>query len=162
MAIKRSSKISTSFSASSMTDLVFLLLVFFVLATTLINPINAMHVSVPTSDTNKTKDASSASITIEHGITGVSYKLNNNVECLTLGELDAALEAYYELTMKGSDEVTMNVSFICDKDATSMQEFVDVASKIQEMNLRNREDKPKKFPEGVDKYKLSLATKENK
>ena len=161
MAIKRSSKISTSFSASSMTDLIFLLLVFFVLATTLINPINAMHVSVPTSDTNKTKDASSASITIVHGVVGVSYKLNNNADCATLAELDAALEAYYDGSMRDSDEVTMNVAFICDKDATSMQQFVDVASKIQEMNTRNSEDKPQKFPKGVDKYKLSLTTKEN-
>lgn len=161
MAIKRSSKISTSFSASSMTDLVFLLLVFFVLATTLINPINAMKVSVPTSDTNKTKDASSASITIEQNVLGVSYKLNNNIECATLAELDASLEGYYASSMNDADEVTMSVAFICDKDATTMQQFVDVASKIQEINLRNRESNPTMFPEGVDKYKLSLATKES-
>ena len=44
MAIKRSSKVSTQFSASSMTDLVFLLLIFMVLATTMINPNNAVKI----------------------------------------------------------------------------------------------------------------------
>ena len=38
MAIKRGSKVNQSFSASSMTDLMFLLLLFMIIATTLINP----------------------------------------------------------------------------------------------------------------------------
>lgn len=167
MAIKRSSKISTSFSSSSMTDLVFLLLVFFVLATTLIDPINAMQVSIPTSDTNKTKNTATADIKLVHGDEGVTYKLNNNVECASIDELGAALDGYYNVSMNsdnnmvGSNDVTMNVTFICDKDATSMQQFVDVASKIQLMNAESQKKSPEKFPKGVDKYKLSIATREN-
>jgi len=38
MAIKHGSKVDKSFSASSMTDLMFLLLLFLLIATTLINP----------------------------------------------------------------------------------------------------------------------------
>ncbi|MEE1099124.1 MAG: biopolymer transporter ExbD, partial [Alistipes sp.] len=38
MAIKRGSKVDQSFSSASMTDLMFLLLVFLLMATTLINP----------------------------------------------------------------------------------------------------------------------------
>ena len=38
MAIKRGSKVDNSFSCSSMTDLMFLLLIFMIIATTLINP----------------------------------------------------------------------------------------------------------------------------
>ena len=53
MAIKRSSKIDSSFSSSSMTDLVFLLLVFFILATTLINPNNAVRLTLPSSSSQE-------------------------------------------------------------------------------------------------------------
>ena len=38
MAIKRGSKVDKSFSSASMTDLIFLLLLFMLIATTLINP----------------------------------------------------------------------------------------------------------------------------
>jgi biopolymer transport protein ExbD len=48
MAIKRSSKVDASFSPSSMTDLMFLLLTFFIVLTTLISP-NAIKVLLPQS-----------------------------------------------------------------------------------------------------------------
>ena len=54
MAIKRGSKVNASFSAASMTDLMFLLLVFMLIATTLINP-NALKLTLPTSN-NQIKD----------------------------------------------------------------------------------------------------------
>lgn len=156
MAIKRSSKISSSFSSSSMTDLVFLLLVFFVLATTLINPINALHVTLPTSSSNKTQDTSTASVKIDHIDGVVSYKLNNNVDCATLDELRVSLEEHYAVAMKDRSEVTMNVSLHCDKGKTNMQEFVDVATMFQELNTEYR-----KTPGSTeDKYKMVIATKE--
>ena len=48
MAIKRGSKVEVGFSASSMTDLIFLLLLFMMLSTTLINP-NAVKLTLPKS-----------------------------------------------------------------------------------------------------------------
>ena len=48
MAIKRGSKADSSYGAASMTDLMFLLLIFFMVATTLINT-NAMKILLPKS-----------------------------------------------------------------------------------------------------------------
>lgn len=48
MAIKRGSKVDKSFSSASMTDLIFLLLLFMLIATTLINP-NAIKLILPKS-----------------------------------------------------------------------------------------------------------------
>lgn len=48
MAIKRGSKVDKSFSAASMTDLMFLLLVFLLISTTLVNP-NALRLILPKS-----------------------------------------------------------------------------------------------------------------
>ncbi|MBQ1953001.1 MAG: biopolymer transporter ExbD, partial [Alistipes sp.] len=54
MAIKRGSKVDSSFASSSMTDLMFLLLIFMIIATTLINP-NAVKLMLPKS-ANQLKD----------------------------------------------------------------------------------------------------------
>jgi biopolymer transport protein ExbD len=50
MALRSRSKISASFSMSSMTDLVFLLLIFFMLTSTLVHP-NALKLLLPQSST---------------------------------------------------------------------------------------------------------------
>ena len=54
MAIKRSSKINPNFNMSSMTDIVFLLLLFFMVSSTMINP-NALRLLLPKS-TNQTTE----------------------------------------------------------------------------------------------------------
>ncbi len=48
MALKRRSKVNANFSMSSMTDIVFLLLIFFMITSTLINP-NALKLLLPKS-----------------------------------------------------------------------------------------------------------------
>ena len=60
-----------------MTDLVFLLLVFFVLATTLINPNNAVKLTLPSSSSTM-GDPSSVSISVLQGPAGYSYIFNGN------------------------------------------------------------------------------------
>jgi len=46
MAIRSKNKVNTNFNMSSMTDIVFLLLVFFIIASTLISP-NSLDVELP-------------------------------------------------------------------------------------------------------------------
>ncbi len=54
MAIRRVSKIDSGFSAASMTDMVFLLLMFVLMALTLVNP-NALRLVLPRSTNNITE-----------------------------------------------------------------------------------------------------------
>ncbi|MGE4290011.1 MAG: ExbD/TolR family protein [Salinivirgaceae bacterium] len=78
MAIKRQTKVNASFSMSSMTDIVFLLLVFFMVTSTLIAP-NALKLLLPQSNnqTMATKPITTVSITsdLKYAIEGsfVSY-----------------------------------------------------------------------------------------
>ena len=62
MAIKRSSKVDSSFGASAMTDLMFLLLIFLMVATTLINT-NALKIMLPQSS-NQVSDKPTTTITV--------------------------------------------------------------------------------------------------
>ncbi|MGQ1785757.1 MULTISPECIES: ExbD/TolR family protein [unclassified Saccharicrinis] len=52
MALKRRTKISASFSMSSMTDIVFLLLIFFMITSTMVHP-NAIKLLIPKQATKK-------------------------------------------------------------------------------------------------------------
>ncbi len=62
MAIKRSAKVETSFGSASMTDLMFLLLIFLMVATTLINT-NALKIMLPQSS-NQVSDKPTSTITV--------------------------------------------------------------------------------------------------
>lgn len=65
MALKASNKVNISFSTASMSDLVFLLLIFFVLTSTLIAP-NAIKLLLPQSSTQTAaKPQTTVSITPE-------------------------------------------------------------------------------------------------
>ncbi len=66
MAIKSRNKVSVEFSVASMTDIIFLLLIFFILTSTLISP-NALKVLLPTSSA-KTASKKSISVSITSDI----------------------------------------------------------------------------------------------
>jgi len=63
MAIKSRNKISTTFSMASMSDLVFLLLIFFMLTSTLVSP-NAIKLLLPSSN-SKTMAKQSLTVYID-------------------------------------------------------------------------------------------------
>ena len=65
MAIKRGSKVDKSYSASAMTDLMFLLLIFMLIATTLITPMNALKLDLPKSS-NQMSDKKVTTVSIKH------------------------------------------------------------------------------------------------
>lgn len=102
MAIKRGSKVDKSFSAASMTDLMFLLLIFMLIATTLINP-NALKLLLPKSSNQlKEKPYTSVSVTSD-----LSYYVET--EPVSFSQLESVLQAKLE----GVDDPT--ISLHCDK-----------------------------------------------
>lgn len=64
MAIKRRNKPDAAFSMSSMTDLVFLLLIFFMLTSTLVNP-NALDLLLPKSNNRTNPEKNSVIVSID-------------------------------------------------------------------------------------------------
>jgi len=66
MALRTRNKISASFSMSSMTDIVFLLLIFFIIVSTLISP-NAIKVLLP-SGSSKITDKQTISVSITNDL----------------------------------------------------------------------------------------------
>lgn len=131
MAIKHGSKVDKSFSSSAMTDLMFLLLIFMLIATTLINP-NALKLALPKSS-NQLKDKAITTVSIDRkGSEYIYYVESDRVE--GIDGVKRALRSRLE----GQEQPT--VSLHCDK-----QVAVDEVVKV--MNIAKD-----------DGYKLILAT----
>ncbi len=131
MAIKHGSKVDKSFSASSMTDLMLLLLLFLLIATTLINP-NALKLMLPKSS-NQLKDKAMTTVSIQD--TGHGYRYY--VELQDVGSIEG-VERALSTRLEGQEEPT--VSLHCDKTVA-----VDEVVKVMNIAKDN-------------KYKLILAT----
>jgi biopolymer transport protein ExbD len=111
MALKRNNKITSSFSMSSMSDLVFLLLIFFMITSTLVSP-NALKLLLPKSNSQiAAKPSTSVSITRE----GAYFVETSPV---SIGNLQLLLQD----KMKTVEDPT--ISLHADKDCTMEQVVV--------------------------------------
>ncbi len=134
MAIKRGSKVDKSFSSASMTDLMFLLLLFLLIATTLINP-NALRLMLPKSS-NKLKDKAHTTVSIAETESGYRYYVE-------LEPVDGLRGVESELARRLGESEDATVSLHCDKG-------VAIDEVVQVMNIASK-----------NKYKLILATSPN-
>ena len=146
MAIKRSSKVDSSFSSSSMTDLIFLLLVFFILATTLINPNNAVKLTLPSSSSEE-GDPSLIALSVVGDATspsGYKYYINGDEIYDAVTEVAAVLRTHYAEYEGRPAEEQPYISLRCDEKVT-----VDALVEIIDLTRE-------------EKYKMVLATKEKR
>lgn len=74
MNLRSRNKVDPSFSMSSMTDLVFLLLIFFIIVSTLVSPY-ALPVDLPVSN-NQSKEKQNVSLRIDKDLV---YSVNNKI-----------------------------------------------------------------------------------
>jgi len=74
MDLKGRNKVSATFSMSSMTDLVFLLLIFFIILSTMVSPYT-LPVDLPNSS-NKSKEKQNISVRIDKDLI---YSVNNRI-----------------------------------------------------------------------------------
>ena len=126
MAIKRGSKVDKSFSSSAMTDLMFLLLIFMLIATTLINP-NALKLELPKSS-NQLKDKAITTVSIEQK--GADYIYYVELEKVAgIAGVERALKSRLE----GQEQPT--VSLHCDKKV-AVDEVVKVKNIAKDNGYR--------------------------
>lgn len=96
--IRRTKRANADFNMSSMTDVVFLLLIFFMATSTLINP-NALKLLLPKS-TNQTSNPPAAVVSIDRRLT---FYLNQKVT--PFSQLESRLVAL----LKDSDEPCISI-----------------------------------------------------
>ena len=133
MALHRRTKVTPAFNMSSMTDIIFLLLIFFMITSTLVSP-NALKVNLPQSKKQTTVQGK-ASVTID-SLQHIYASTDGKEEVeVTLDELAA------KLSSQKVDSVDMVVSLYADQ-SVPYKMIVDV------LNVANDND-----------FKMVLATR---
>lgn len=133
MALKRNTKVDAQFSVSSMTDIVFLLLIFFLVTSTLINP-NALKLLLPKS-TGQVNAKATVSVSIKDwGDETYTYHINGDKEPTEFKDVEDEL-----IGLLSSEE---DPTFSIYSDQT-----VPVGEVVQVMNIAKR-----------NHYKVILAT----
>ena len=133
MALRRTTKADPNIAMSSMTDIVFLLLIFFLVTSTLVNP-NALKLLLPKSTGQvSAKDTVSVSIK-DWGDDSYSYHINGNQQPVNLEEVEDEL---VEL-LQSEEDPTFSIY---------SDESVPIKEIVQVMNIAKR-----------NHYKVILAT----
>ena len=133
MAFKRTTKVNSEMSMSSMTDLVFLLLIFFLVTSTLVNP-NALKLLLPKS-TGQVSAKPTVSVSIKDwGGETYTYHLNGDETPVQFSDLEDGLVGLLQ------EEVDPTFSIYSD-------ESVPIKEVVSIMNIAKR-----------NHYKVILAT----
>ena len=123
MALKRRNRVEAMFAMSSMTDLIFLLLLFFVMASTMSSP-NDIKINLPTSRANTATKQVVAKVSIDN--LGNYYVALGRQTPVTIAAED--LEAY--LTMIQQQDSTMYIALHADQDISyrNVVHVLDIAN----------------------------------
>ena len=123
MALKRRNRVEATFAMSSMTDLIFLLLLFFVMASTMSSP-NDIKINLPTSRANSATKQAVAKVTIDN--LGNYYVALGRQMPVAIAEEN--LEAY--LTTIQQQDSTMYVALHADQDISyrNVVHVLDIAN----------------------------------
>ena len=133
MAFKRTTRVDSAFSMSSMTDIVFLLLIFFLVTSTLINP-NALKLLLPKS-TGQVSAKPTVSVSIKDWGKGrYTYHINGNEIAEGLDSVEDDLIGL----LQNQDDPTFSIY---------SDESVPIGEIVQVMNIAKR-----------NHYKVILAT----
>lgn len=134
MAIKRTTKVDAGFSMSSMTDIVFLLLIFFLVTSTLINP-NALKLLLPKS-TGQVSAKATVSVSIKHyrDTDTFSYHINGDQNPIPFSQIEDNLI----VLLQNEEDPTFSIF---------ADETVPIREVVQVMNIAKR-----------NHYKVIMAT----
>lgn len=127
MSLKRKTKISPTFSMASMTDIIFLLLIFFMITSTMISP-NAIKVLLPQGNKQTTAKTISR-VVIDKDLNIYAATGNDKEKKVTLEELPAVLgEAV-------NDTTDLYVSLYAD-ESVPYKNIVEVLNIANENNFK--------------------------
>ena len=134
MSLKRITKVEPSFSMASMTDIVFLLLIFFLITSTLVNP-NALKLLLPKSS-NQVTAKPMVSVSIKHypALNRFTYHIDGSQQPVSFSEIEPTVQQ----KLHDADDPT--ISLHVDKS-------VPMEQVVQVMNIAKRNN-----------YKIILAT----
>lgn len=128
MAKRKRSKVSANFNMSSLTDIIFLLLIFFMLTSSVVSP-HAINLKLPSS-TRKPAKSTAQPLRIEADAAG---RINFNGSFLSEEELPAALGAAIQADGRSPEEITAILSI---HEAANAQLLVNLVEELNKKGLK--------------------------
>lgn len=122
MGLKKKSKVTTEFSSASMTDMIFLLLIFFMLTSGIVAP-NALNLKLPGSSRSKVQIDSK---TDDVGISK-SGNFYLNGKRITQSDLEGALE---KKANRSSDQLDITISPEAGTAVKHVAFIMDIAMRL--------------------------------
>ena len=141
--IELQNKRKVDFNSSSMSDLVFLLLIFFMITSTLVSP-NAINLTLPTSDSSRQSPSKNVEIYIDEQNNYYVNPEGKNALPIPIDEVLPALQAAVAMDNSGQNSIILRA----DKSVhiEYVVKLMDVVNKLNEERAEN------------DRYKIVLAT----
>ncbi len=124
MGLKKRNKVSAEFSMSSLTDIIFLLLIFFMLTSSIVSP-NALNLKLPSSS-SKTVAPPTISISIERG-----GKFYYGTKRASLSEIKGKLRSEVR---KASNPKDVTVTINAEKSA-EIEHVVSIMDLALQLNI---------------------------
>ncbi|MCF8296794.1 MAG: biopolymer transporter ExbD [Saprospiraceae bacterium] len=124
MAIKTRNKRSAEFNTSSMSDLVFLLLIFFMLLSTLISP-NAINLNLPKSSSTIAPVQAKVAVSIDEQY---QFAVDN------IPVLSEDLYGVLNQKLAGQTEASVDLSVSFDVPIQYIVDVIDAVNKINKLN----------------------------
>ncbi|MDO4190552.1 MAG: biopolymer transporter ExbD [Bacteroidales bacterium] len=128
MALKQRNKVDASFSMSSMTDIIFLLLLFFMIASTMSSP-NDMRIKLPQSKTKTSTKAHVVRLSIDQEGQYAIADQNETPRNILFEDLEAELQAVY------AQDTAVFVALHADENVP-YKEVVKVLDVVNENKLK--------------------------
>lgn len=143
MAIKSRNKVDVTFNSSSMSDLVFLLLIFFMLTSTMVSP-NAINLVLPKSNSDKQLVSKNIEVYINEDLLYFVNPEGSNAQPIPYEELLPALQAAAEQDNSDAKSIILRA----DK-SVPVENVVALMDVLNQLNEAYPED---------NRYKMVLAT----
>ncbi len=124
MALKKRNKISAEFSMSSLTDIIFLLLIFFMLTSTLVSQ-NALNLKLPSSS-SKAVAPQSIAVSIEK-----QGRFYYNGKRMNLSEVESNLRNAVRSTQSNRDKITISIVSERGTPIEYVVQVMDMANRLK-------------------------------
>lgn len=122
MALKKRNKISAEFSMSSLTDIIFLLLIFFMLTSTLVSQ-NALNLKLPSS-TSKTVAPQSMAVSIER-----NGRFYFNGQRMNLADIERSIRGNIQGT-SNAEKTTISIVAEVGTAIENVVQVMDMANRL--------------------------------
>ena len=127
MALKKKSKLSADFNMSALTDIIFLLLIFFMLTSSVVSP-NAINLKLPSSSTSNVKNTPVRNPIIVKVTETMQHSINGSI--VPFAQLEESLNQHILADGRARQEIVVTLEIDAEVPAQGLVDVVEVITNV--------------------------------